>query len=438
MSNYRPISILPYFGKVLEKAMCERLNHYINKMHVLYPLQHGFRPGHSTDMSLINMQDLISQAIDTNKYSIGIFLDLAKAFDTVDHKILLDKLENYGIRGIPHLWFKSYLEHRYQQVLCNGTLSSRKPIKIGVPQGSNLGPLLFLLYINDLPNASAVLKLILFADDTNAFCSHDSLTRLVEIIYTELNILAEWFRTNRLSLNIKKSCFIGLLFHSTKKRIPDLQTKLSIDGIALSQTRSTKFVGVCLDECLTWTEHINIIAGKISRNLGILARISYLIPIHIRRNLYYTLINPYFDYGNIVWASNYSTRLKCLLVLQKKPIRIIARDPFNAHTAYRYREYNIMNFENINSYQLGNFMYKFVNNLLPDSFSNYFTKVVEMHGHCTRSSSGGLYVIYARTNYRRFSICCSGSKIWNAVPMSIRNAPTYTQFKKLWNSYLKD
>src|SRR5688572_25456375 len=109
MSNYRPISILPYFGKVLEKAMCERLNHYINKMHVLYPLQHGFRPGHSTDMSLINMQDLISQAIDTNKYLIAIFLDLAKAFDTVDHKILLDKLENYGIRayliyGLKAMW----------------------------------------------------------------------------------------------------------------------------------------------------------------------------------------------------------------------------------------------------------------------------------------------------------------------------------------------
>src|SRR5688572_3294916 len=112
--------------------MCERLNHCINNMHILYPFQHGFRPGHSTEMSLINMQDLISKAIDTNKYSIGIFLDLAKAFDTVDHKILLDKLENYGIRGIPHLWFKSYLDHRYQQVLCNGTLSSRKPIKIGV------------------------------------------------------------------------------------------------------------------------------------------------------------------------------------------------------------------------------------------------------------------------------------------------------------------
>jgi len=214
-------------------------------------------------------------------------------------------------------------------------------------------------------NASTVLKLILFADDTNAFCSHDSLPRLIEIINCELNTLAEWFKTNRLSLNVKKSCFI--IFHSTQKQIPDLRPDLSMDGIVISQTRSTKFLGICVDECLTWTEHINIIAGKIARNLGILARVSHLIPFHIRKNLYYTLINPYFDYGNIVWASNYSARLKCLVLLQKRAIRIIARDLYYAQTSGRYREYNIMKFESMNRYLVGKFMYKFVNNLLPES-----------------------------------------------------------------------
>ena len=207
-----------------------------------------------------------------------------------------------------------------------------------------------------------MLKLILFADDTNAFCSHDSLPRLIEIINCELNTLAEWFKTNRLSLNVNKSCFI--IFHSTQQQIPDLRPDLSMDGIVISQTRSTKFLGICVDECLTWTEHINIIAGKIARNLGILARISHLIPFCIRKNLYYTLINPYFDYGNIVWASNYSARLKCLVLLQKRAIRVIARDLYYAHAAGRYRDYNIMNFENMNRYQVGKFMHKFVNNLI--------------------------------------------------------------------------
>ena len=242
MTNYRPVSVLSYFAKIMEKAMCDRLTGYINIRDVLYPSQYGFRTGHTTDMALINIQDLITKAIDTSTFSIGIFLDLAKAFDTVDHRILLKKLEYYGIRGTPLLWFKNYLDSRFQQVRCNGALSSLKPIRCGVPQGSNLGPLLFLIYINDLPSSSSVLKFILFADDTNAFCSHKSLTELKQIINTELVLLAEWFKTNRLSLNVKKTSYIT--FHSPNKTILDPGNKLFIEGIAIEQVSSTKFLGI--------------------------------------------------------------------------------------------------------------------------------------------------------------------------------------------------
>lgn len=170
-TNYRPISILPYFAKIMEKSMCTRLNSYIEKFELLYPGQFGFRSGHSTDMALVNIQDLITEAIDTNKHSVGVFLDLAKAFDTVNHQILIKKLQHYGIRGKPLTWFGDYLNNRFQQVRCNGVTSSFRPIKCGVPQGSNLGPLLFLLYINDLPQACKTMKIILFADDTNIFCA---------------------------------------------------------------------------------------------------------------------------------------------------------------------------------------------------------------------------------------------------------------------------
>jgi len=161
------------------------------KRSILYPSQHGFRSGHSTAMSLLNVQEKISQAIDKNEYSIGIFLDLSKAFDTVDHNILFKKLENYGVRGIPLSWFKDYLSNRKQQVKCNDTLSRFKAIKFEVPQGSILGPLLFLIYINDLPNASALLHFILFADDSNVFISHKSYDDVFHLLNSELKTCIE-------------------------------------------------------------------------------------------------------------------------------------------------------------------------------------------------------------------------------------------------------
>src|ERR1043165_713463 len=186
ITNYRPISILPFFSKLFEKVMYDRLLLYIKQKNLLYPFQHGFQPGHSTSMSLLDIQDKISMAMDNNEYSIGIFLDLAKAFDTVDHRILLAKLECYGVRGIALNWFKSYLDERYQQVMCNGRLSNLQLIEFGVPQGSILGPLLFLLYINDLPNSSSILHYILVADDSNVFLSHASYNQLIELVNIEL------------------------------------------------------------------------------------------------------------------------------------------------------------------------------------------------------------------------------------------------------------
>jgi len=432
-SNYRPISILPYFAKLLEKLMYIRLYNYICQNNFLYPLQHGFQSGHSTAMSLIDLQDKISLAIDNNEFSLGIFIDLAKAFDTVDHVILVNKLENYGIRGLQLKWFKNYLDQRLQCVNCNGATSKLKTIKCGVPQGSNLGPLLFLIYINDLPNASSILNLILFADDTNIFLSHKSIENLFMIANHELTLIADWFKANRLSLNLQKTNFV--LFRSSRKSLPVSDYSLSIENSEISQVKSAKFLGVHIDEHLTWNVHINNIENKIAKNVGIMTKISYLLPSHILQKLYYALIHPYLTYCNISWASNYSTRLDRLMKLQKRAIRVITKSKYYAHTFELFQQVRILNIVKINKLQTGIFMFRYIHKALPLNFKDYFTFLNEIHNYNTRTKEN-LCPVRFRTNYRKHSIKHSGPVTWNNLPWEIRSLKILASFKNALRMHL--
>ena len=182
-SNYRPISVFPCFSKILEKLMYNRLLKYLDQNNIFFPSQYGFRRKHSTNIATIELITKISEAIDNNEYTLGVFLDLAKAFDTVNHEILLRKLDHYGIRGIVNEWFKNYLTERKQIVKYKSEQSESLTITCGVPQGSVLGPLLFLIYMNDISRCSKKLSFILFADDTNLFYSHKN----VDILYNTMN-----------------------------------------------------------------------------------------------------------------------------------------------------------------------------------------------------------------------------------------------------------
>ena len=202
--NYGPISILPSFSKIYEKIISNRILSYVEKYGILAKSQFGFRKKHSTYMAMMQLYDKVSEAIDKNEFCVGIFIDLSKAFDTINHDILLQKLYTYGIRGIPNLLIKNYLENRKQFVDYKNCQSNMNDITCGVPQGSILGPLLFLLYINDMSKISKLLYFILFADDTNILYSNRDIWQLMNIVNSELKNLSDWFKANKLSLNIKK------------------------------------------------------------------------------------------------------------------------------------------------------------------------------------------------------------------------------------------
>jgi Reverse transcriptase (RNA-dependent DNA polymerase) len=431
--NYRPISVLPYFSKLFEKAMYNRLYDYVIKKKILYVDQHGFQAGHSTVMSLLNIQDKISQAIDNKEFSVGIFLDLSKAFDSVDHNILLRKLENYGIRGLPLLWFKNYLSNRQQRVQCNDKLSKPSLIEYGVPQGSILGPLLFLLFINDLPNVSPALHFELFADDSNVFVSHRSHEQIFQTLNLELHHVGDWFKANRLSLNLTKTSFV--LFNSHRKTLPTHIPPLLIDNVPIPQLTKVNFLGVIIDQNLTWQDHISQISLKLAKNIGIISRISYKLPSHILLNLYYSLINPYLMYCNMVWASNYPSRLTRLIILQKRALRVITKSKKNSHTAELFASHGILTLDQIRILQTEEFMYRYSHDLLPRTFANYFTTGSVIHSHNTRTASA-YRTIFAHTNTRKFSIKIAGPKVWNNLPTSVTSAPLVCLFKKRLRAHL--
>ena len=267
-SNYRPVSLLSCFSKILERLVFDRCVNFINNQEILNDKQYGFRPKHSTYMAIAQLVDKITNAVEKNETTIGIFLDLSKAFDTIDHSILLHKLEHYGFRGIE--WFKNYLSNRTQYVAFNNCTSESGNITCGVPQGSILGPLLFILYVNDITYTSNVLDFILFADDTTILYSHKDINSKIELINKELDEVTNWFKANKLSVYASKTNFMimGTPHMTSTKTREDLNVLL--DNTVLERVKFTKFLGVLIDECLAWKNHIDCISKTVSRNIGVM------------------------------------------------------------------------------------------------------------------------------------------------------------------------
>ena len=314
--NYRPISLLPAFSKIIEKIVYKRLFRFISLHNILSPSQYGFQENLSTQLAILELQNKIVKAMNDNKSCIGLFIDLAKAFDTLNHSILLEKLCNYGIRGLSLQWFRSYLQDRYQFVKYKNVNSEHEQVTCGVPQGSILGPLLFLLYINDVMHINNSHHIILFADDTNCLFTGNNIEDLVQQINSSIRNLSEWFRTNKLSLNIDKSNYV--IFHKKQSSSITNNHTIKIDDKELSQVNHVKFLGVLLDANMTWNIHLTQKANKIAKVNGILCRLKHYLPSYILKTIYDTLILPHLYYSITAWGNLKTRTTKRIIILQKK------------------------------------------------------------------------------------------------------------------------
>ena len=296
VSNYRPISVLPVTMKVLERTVHYQFYEFLTLNNLITPHQSGFRKSHSTTTALSHFLDKIHHDMDNGRCCGVLFLDLKKAFDTVNHDILLQKLEGFGVEGTERLWFHSYLTNRMQRTIIDGSLSDPRTLTCGVPQGSILGPLLFILYINDLPDSITKCSVMLYADDTALYFSHRDPAEIERILNMEFASVSEWFKVNRLTLNAGKTKF--MIFGTSKRLTSTRELIVKILNETIEHVKVFKYLGVQLDCTLSFSNHIDYIARKVNSRLAVLGRASRYLDTKLLLTLYKALILPHFDYGS--------------------------------------------------------------------------------------------------------------------------------------------
>jgi len=389
--NYRPISLLSTLSKLLEKIVCKQLVSHLDSNNLLYAHQYGFQHGKSTEQNLLQLTNYLNNALNDKKYAIGIFLDLKKAFDVCSHSILLRKLKKLGITGLALQWFSSYLKDRLQKVDINGNLSSAQSLDISVLQGSILGPILFLCYINDLYLCTSLFT-TMFADDTACADSDLCLNTLITRANTELKKIATWFRSNKMMVNISKTKYI--IFHNKGKEIdmtelqiifddnepnmsdPALMTSLERyhDNHASPECRAYKLLGIHLDEHLNFNFHTNFLSNKLTRSLFCMRRAKHILSLAALRSLYFAFIHSHLNYCAIILSSSSQQNFNRIKLIQKKAIRVVTNSDYTAHTAPLFAQLQILPYEHIISQAKLLFMHSIEFNYAPLSFNNMWIK----------------------------------------------------------------
>ncbi|MCU7800562.1 MAG: reverse transcriptase family protein [gamma proteobacterium symbiont of Lucinoma myriamae] len=434
-SNYRPISILPVVSKIIEKHVTKHLFAYLNKYQILHKSQSGFRQKHSCNTALIKLIDKWLQCIDKGEVIGAIFFDLRKAFDVVDHDILMHKLSLYKFDKLSCDWIKSYLSNRQQCIIEKEIKSTMQIVKSGVPQGSVLGPVLFLLFINDLPLFTNDVFTDIYADDTTMHAADRNCKTVEKRLQNGANGFRTWCSSNKMYINLSKTTQMTI---GTRQNLASSQSiELNIEEEIIQAVSKQKLLGIIIDKTLSWDNQIDAVCLNITRRITLLKLLSNYVDKTSLNQYYKSYILPIFDFGCMIWGRCSFSNVNRLVKLQKRAARIILRADFMTPSQTMFDELQWLSFPKRVQYHTSVMIYKALNNQTPEYISELFIKTSDAHCRNLRSADNEMLRIpKSRTAYLENSFAISGAKLWNTIPLSIRSLCSLNTFKEAIKRHL--
>lgn len=422
--EFRPINMLPTIEKIFEKIVYKQIVEYIEKQNIICTEQSGFRQKHNCETAIQNVIYDWKNNLENNEVTVALFLDLKRAFETLDRERLLTKLKSYGIGGSVLGWLKNYLENRLQRTKCGNSVSGNREIDIGVPQGSVLGPLLFLLYINDIGKAITLCNYHLFADDTLLYLAGKNCDEVIEQLNSILGRLNQWLQTNKLKLNIDKTkCMII----SSKEQHPTQTVK--IDNQCIEVVHKIKYLGIIVDNRLHFRDHAEYISGKIAQKIGVLRRVRSNVSAQTALLIYKTIVLPHFIYCPTVLYSMYGGDVERLQKLQNMAMRVILKCNRYTKITDMLNTLEWLNVTDLIKLKVLQFIHKIKLGLAPEYLSHKLNPIKTVHKYATRQCDN-LYLQSVTKHSSVNALFYKGIRLYNKLPDYTKNCKNIKSFNR--------
>ena len=434
-NNYRPISVIGHVAKIAEKVVQRQLLDYLLSRDLIVIDQSAYRPMHNTQTALHRVVDSWIDNINDGLLTGVCLLDIRKCFDTINHNLLKEKLSYYGVTGTEHSWFADYLDNRSQIVFHNQSVSEKSNVSIGVPQGSVLGPILFMLFVNDISQNCNVGVCNLYADDTIVYCDATTVSDVERKLQACVSQLNDWYVNNKLSVNTSKS---EVMLISSKRRCFADHLDIVIDGINLKYVECANYLGMSIDNVLSWNEYVNKLCSNVASKLSGLRRLKGVVSSYVMRKVFVTAVQPCIDYAISVWGQTSDCNIKKIQRLQNYAARLVTNnfDYINCRSSDIIKALKWMDVKQRCMYFTITLMFKCIHGLAPIYLVNDIVMNCNINVRTTRSHAMNVYVPSASSEFAKRSFMYSGAVMWNALPSFLKDIRDLNNFKFKLKQYI--